>query len=82
MTWHYAARKRKDQFGDDIYELVEAYSFGVTEDAVTVFGETREDLAMWLRRAADDVMRHEVIDLTTGEKVNPRVTNNAKFTMS
>jgi len=81
MSWHYAARKRKDEFGDDLYELVEVYSLGVTEDAVTVAGESREDLAAWLRAAADDVMRHEVID-ESDEKVNPRFTNSANFTTS
>jgi len=29
---------------------------------VTVSGESREDLAKWLRIAADDVMKHDVID--------------------
>jgi len=62
MSWHYAARKRKDGFGGYIYELVEVYSLGVTEDAVTVAGESREDLSKWLRIAADDVMQHKVID--------------------
>ncbi len=62
MSWHYAARKIKDPRGGDPYELVEVYSFGVTENAVTVSGESREDLAKWLRIAADDVMKHDVID--------------------
>ena len=62
MSWHYAARKGKDGFGYDIYELVEVYEVGVTENPVTVSGGSKENLAKWLRIAADDVMKHDVID--------------------
>lgn len=59
MTWHYAARKTKDYAGEDIYELVEVYRFegsvGWTENAVTISAESPEELARWLRIAADDV---------------------------
>lgn len=64
MGWHYAARQARD--GDEIiYELVEVYpELGEkthTENAVTVSGSSREDLAKWLRQAADDVMQYAVI---------------------
>ena len=67
MTWHYAARKTKDALGHDLYELVEVYKFdsdsvGWTENAVSVSAESREALAKWLRRAADDVLSRDVIE--------------------
>ena len=66
MTWHYAARKTKDFAGEDLYDLVEVYrsgdTVGWTENAVSVSGASREELAKWLRRAADDVLSRAVID--------------------
>lgn len=62
VTWHYAARKTKDPLGGDLYELVEVMGGGYTENAVTVSAESREELAKWLRIAADDVIRHDAID--------------------
>ena len=62
MSWHYAARKRKDGFGGYIYDLVEVHDFWVTENAVTVSGESLEELALGLQIAADEVMRRKVID--------------------
>ena len=80
MSWHYAARKRESLFefdvfefdvAEEVYELVEVYNFdGImahSQDAVTVEADSRENLAKWLRQAADDVMKYDVID-ETGEE--------------
>ncbi len=66
MGWHYAARLTKDDFGEDLYELVEVFpdldgECSWTENAVTVCGESKADLAKWLRRAADDVEKYDAI---------------------
>lgn len=64
--WHYAARKVPDELEETgyIYELVEVFpSLGAhTENAVTVCAESREELARWLRIAADDVMKWDVVE--------------------
>ena len=68
MSWHYAARKVEDDFGEDLYELVEVYTDlhgsgkdAWTQNAVTVCGDSKSDLAKWLRQAADDVEKYDVI---------------------
>ena len=33
-----------------------------TIDAVTISADSKEELAKWLRQAADDVEKHEVIE--------------------
>ena len=66
MSWHYACKKVNT--GGDHYEygLVEVYEIdgetSHTEDAVDVWGETPEDLAKWLRIAADDVDKYGVVE--------------------
>ena len=63
--WHYAARVVKGDFEDDRYELVEVYpdfEGAVTKDSVKVYGDSRSSLAKWLRQAADDVERYDVIE--------------------
>lgn len=70
MGWRYQARKK--MYEDEvIFEVVEAYPNLMesndrivphTIDAVTIIGESKEDLVMWLRRAADDIEKYDVID--------------------
>jgi len=61
--WHYQARKKTID-GEVVYELVEAFPDinSHTEDAVTVQANSKEELARWLRIAADDVEKYDVID--------------------
>ena len=70
MGWHYQARK-KTYNGEVQFELVEAYPdlmeegdtiIPHTNEAVTISADTKEDLAKWLRQAADDIEKYEVID--------------------
>jgi len=70
MGWRYQARK-KTYDGEVLYELVEAYpdlmrrcDFEIphTVDAVSISADSKEELANWLRRAADDVEKYDVID--------------------
>jgi len=70
MGWHYQARK-KTYDGEVVYELVEAYPDIMEEDdtiiphtvnAVTIRADSKEELAKWLRQAADDVEKYEVIE--------------------
>jgi len=70
MGWHYQARKKT--YDDEVlYELVEAYPDLMedgdiivphTVDAVTISADSKEELAKWLRQAADDVEKYDVID--------------------
>jgi hypothetical protein len=70
MGWHYQARKKT--YGDEVhYELVEAYPDRMekgdtmiphTTDAVSICADSKEDLAKWLRLAADDVEKYDAID--------------------
>lgn len=70
MGWRYQARRK--MYGNEvIFEVVEAYPDLMesndrivphTIDAVTIIGESKEDLVMWLRRAADDIEKYDVID--------------------
>ena len=59
IGWHYQARKTPE--GE--YELVEAYPSvqAHTENAVHVIGETKQALADWLRKAAEDVEQYDAI---------------------
>lgn len=70
MGWRYQARK-KTYDGEVVYELVEAYPDLMeqddtiilhTVDAVTISADSKEELAKWLRQAADDVEEYEVIE--------------------
>lgn len=70
MGWHYQARK-KTYNGEVVYELVESFPDLLldgdevvlhTEDAVTISADSKEELAKWLRIAADDVEKYDVID--------------------
>ena len=70
MGWRYQARKTTYD-GEVVYELVEAYPdlmeegdaiIPHTDGAVTISAGTKEDLAKWLRQAADDVEKYDVID--------------------
>ena len=72
MDWRYGCRRRTyqtilpdgtEQPPETLYELVEVYPdpFGYTEDAVTVAGDSKAGLVEWLRRAADDVEKSDVI---------------------
>ena len=64
MGWYYKA-KRFDM-GYDTYEygLVEYYPEldAHTEQAVHVFADSPQELAEWLRKAADDVEKYGVVD--------------------
>ena len=77
MGWRYQARK-KTYDGEVVYELVEAYPdlmeqgdtiIPHTVDAVTISADSKdglvyrlEELAKWLRQAAADVEKYEVIE--------------------
>ena len=82
MGWHYQARK-KTYNGEVQFELVEALEEGdtiipYTNEAVTISADTKEDLVKWLRQAADDVEKHEVIDGDEGSEDDPSPQNSAK----
>ena len=76
---HYQARK-KTYNGEVQFELVEAGDTGIphTNEAVTIRANTKEDLAKWLRHAADDVEKYDVIDGDEGSKDDPSPQNSAK----
>ena len=70
MGWRYQARK-KTYDGEVVYELVEAYPdlmeqgdtiIPHTVNAVTISSDSKEELAKWLRQAAADVEKYEVIE--------------------
>jgi len=70
MGWRYQAKRIKEDFGDGYqYTLVEAYPDLQTEyddvifhtENTQFFGETPQDLAKWLRIAADDIEKYDVI---------------------
>lgn len=66
MTWHYAAKKFDMGDGTYEYSLVEVFPSlkAHTEEAVTVYAESPEELAKWLRQAADDIEMHgEIHDI-------------------
>lgn len=65
MSWHYAARVVKGDFGEDKYELVEVFpdlDNAVTENSVKVYGDSKSGLVEWLRQAADDVEKYDVVE--------------------
>ena len=71
MSWHYRARKVeiRIEYNDTAYteveyELAEYYpnTNSWTKNSATIVGETKEDLAMWLRKAADDVEKYDAIE--------------------
>lgn len=78
MGWHFAARKKtvhfpevgnSEAFTEVQYELVEATLDengeldGWTADPVSPFNtESKEAFVAWLRKAADDVEKYDVID--------------------
>ena len=69
MGWRYQAKRIKEDFGDGYeYTVVEAYPDleileGVTPhtEKITFYGYTPQDLAKWLRTAADDIEKYDVI---------------------
>ncbi len=75
MGWHYQARKKT--YDEEVhYELVEVYPDLMKEgdtiiphtvDAVTISADSKEDLAKWLRQAADDVEKYDAIDDESGD---------------
>ena len=76
MGWHYIAVKVKSEFGDGYeYTVGEAYPDLQEEGGIlphtteaTFFSETPEDLAKWLRVAADDIEKYGYV--TTEEEQN------------
>ena len=69
MGWRYQAKRVKSDFGDGYeYTVVEAYpdlqeEYGEmphTENT-QFYGYTPQDLAKWLRTAADDIEKYDVI---------------------
>ena len=76
--WHYAARKRIEhgevyfelvEVFPDLAKDIKDWDPTVlteeplhTENAVHVYGETKEELAHWLRVAADDVEKYDFIE--------------------
>ena len=70
MGWRYQAKRINEDFGDGYeYTVVEAFPGLESEcadviphtDAIKFYGETPEDLAKWLRQAADDIEKYDVI---------------------
>jgi len=70
MNWHYAAKKFSSEI-EEWYGLVEVFDEDMhTENEVTVNGASPEELAMWLRQAADDVEKYGVVnDTDDGKKM-------------
>ena len=70
MSWYYACKKVKDFMGEDEYTVVEVHPELPTlegevpphTEETTFFGATPEDLAKWLRIAADDIEKHGCIN--------------------
>jgi hypothetical protein len=70
MGWHYVAVKVQKDFGDGFeYTVGEAFpDLQVADDVMPhtektqFFGETPEDLAKWLRQAADDIEKYGVVN--------------------
>lgn len=74
MGWHYACKKVEEEFGDGYeYTVIEVFPELPTLDekvaphteGTTFFGETPEDLAKWLRIAAEDIEKHGCINEKT-----------------
>lgn len=65
MVWNYAARRTTYADGTVVYDLVECYSdeVGMTmhSGSVCPVGDSVEDLAKWLRQAAEDVEVNPII---------------------
>lgn len=70
MGWRYQAKRVKEEFGDGYeYILCEAFPELQSDVADVVphaenpkfYGETPQDLAHWLRWAADDIEMYDVI---------------------
>jgi hypothetical protein len=69
MSWRYQAKRVKEEIGDGYeYTVVEAFPELQEEGGVIphtentqFFGETPQDLAKWLRLAADDIEKYDVI---------------------
>ena len=69
MGWHYQAKRFKTE-DEDWVGVVEVFpdvdsdgDYPVhTMDEVRITGETKHELANWLRIAADDIENHDVID--------------------
>jgi hypothetical protein len=70
MGWRYQAKRVKEDFGDGYeYTVVEAFPDLQTEcddviphtESTKFFGKTMQDLANWLRTAADDIEKYDVI---------------------
>lgn len=70
MGWHYVAVKVKEEFGNGFeYTVGEAFpDFQVADDEIPhtettqFFGESPEELAKWLRQAADDIEKYGVVN--------------------
>ena len=67
MSWHYACVKKESEFGDGYeYHLVEAYpELAAIEEGLIPYAENAlfiaespEELAKWLRMAADDIEKY------------------------
>lgn len=63
MNWHYAAKKFGNPEFEEWYGLVEVFDEWLhTETEACVIGASPEELAKWLRQAADDVEKYGVVD--------------------
>lgn len=63
--YHYAARKTKGDFGEDLFEIVEVYPDldAHTANQVHITAEgSKEKLADWLRVVAMDIEQYDVIE--------------------
>ena len=70
MSWHYQAKKIVVD-GEDQYILVESYPclkeegdtvVPHTQNPISIYTESKDELAKWLRLAADDVDRFSAIE--------------------
>ena len=69
MGWRYQAKRVKEDFGDGYeYTVVETFPSLQSECGIVphsenpkFFGDTPQDLANWLRTAADDIEKYDVI---------------------
>lgn len=83
--WHYSAKKVKDFDGSELYILAECFpALSVTAhtdgngQGKTICAESRDDLVKWLRTAADDIDKYDVID-GMDEPDNPEYRDNIQY---
>lgn len=65
MVWRYGAKRFKISDGETaqtVFQVVEVYENdgeqAATVEPVHIYGQTPQNLVMWLRRAAKDIEQH------------------------